>query len=63
MEHVIDGRYDAFANRCWYVTRWLTELRESRLPDAPSLSRWRRLVDGFAAAGDRGAVELQRIDE
>jgi len=63
LERVIDGRYDAFANHCWNVTRWLTELRETGLSDAAALSRWRRVVDGLAAAGDRGAVELQRIDE
>lgn len=59
---VIDSRYDAFADHCWYVTRWLTELRETGLPDSTTLSRWRRVVDGLAA-GDRSAVELQRIDE
>ncbi|MEU6182914.1 ATP-binding protein [Streptomyces coeruleorubidus] len=63
LEHMIDGRYDAFANHCWYVTRWLTELRETALPDTATLSRWRRIVDGLAASGDRKAVDLQRIDE
>ncbi|CAL9327768.1 hypothetical protein SUDANB43_07414 [Streptomyces sp. enrichment culture] len=63
LEHVIDGRYDAFANHCWNVTGWLTELRETGLPGTAALSRWRRVVDGLAAAGDREAVELQRIDE
>ncbi|MFC7266741.1 hypothetical protein [Streptomyces lutosisoli] len=56
LEHVIDGRYDAFANHCWYVIRWLTELRETPLPDAVTLSRWRRIVDGLAASGDPRAV-------
>jgi len=60
---VIDGRYDDCANHCWYVTRWLTELRESTHLDAAALSRGRRVVDGLAAVGDRCAVELQRIDE
>ncbi|MFE9813230.1 ATP-binding protein [Streptomyces sp. NPDC005548] len=63
LEHVIDGRYDAFANHCWYVIRWLTELRETTLSDAAVLSRWRRIVDGLAASGDPRAVDLQRIDE
>ncbi|GGR47998.1 hypothetical protein GCM10010251_76320 [Streptomyces aurantiogriseus] len=63
LEHVIDGRYNAVAGHCWYVTRWLTELRETGIPDAAVLSRWRRVVDGLAAVGDRSAVELQRIDE
>ncbi|ADI03127.1 hypothetical protein SBI_00006 [Streptomyces bingchenggensis BCW-1] len=60
---MIDGRYDDFANHCWYVTRWLTEPRETTHLDAAPLSRWRRVVDGLVAAGDRSAVELQRIDE
>ncbi|MFJ8098256.1 hypothetical protein [Streptomyces griseofuscus] len=63
LERVIDGRYDAFANHCWYVIRWLTELRETPLPDAVILSRWRRIADGLAASGDPRAVGLQRIDE
>lgn len=63
LEYVIDGRYGTFANHCWYVTHWLTELRETPLPDAATLSRWRRIVDGLAASGDPKAVGLQRIDE
>ncbi|MER7179124.1 ATP-binding protein [Streptomyces hyaluromycini] len=63
LERVIGGRYAAAADHCWYVIRWLTELRETGIPDAADLSRWRRIVDGLAAAGDRSAVELQRIDE
>ena len=63
LERIIDGRYEAFANQCWPVTYWLTELRETTLPDASTLSQWRRVVDGLAAAGDRRAVDLQRIDE
>ncbi len=53
LEHMIDGCYDTFANHCWYVARWLAELRETCLPDAATLSRWRRVVDGLAASGDR----------
>ncbi|MFG3117478.1 hypothetical protein ACGF4C_24135 [Streptomyces sp. NPDC048197] len=63
LEHIISGRYDAFANRCWFVTHWLTELRETATPSALTLSHWRRIVDGLSAAGDSRAVELQRIDE
>lgn len=63
LERIIDGRFDAFANHCWYVTHWLTELRETTTLDASTLSQWRRVVDGLATAGDRRAVDLQRIDE
>lgn len=35
----------------------------SGTPDAVTLSRWRRIVDGLAASGDPRAVGLQRIDE
>ncbi|MEU4616602.1 ATP-binding protein [Streptomyces umbrinus] len=63
LERIIDGRYDAFANRCWFVTHWLTELRETTVPDASTLSRWRRIIDGLASDGDSRAVDLQRIDE
>ncbi|GAB7036126.1 hypothetical protein JCM4914_75870 [Streptomyces platensis subsp. malvinus] len=63
LERIINGRYDAFANRCWFVTHWLTEIRETATPSAPTLSHWRRIVDGLSAAGDSRAVELQRIDE
>ncbi|MFI0189543.1 hypothetical protein ACH4PW_18570 [Streptomyces sp. NPDC017082] len=63
LERLVDGRYDAFADRCPHLTHWLTELRETPLPDATALDRWRRVVDGLAAAGDRQAAALQRIDE
>jgi hypothetical protein len=63
LERLIDGHYDTFANRCWFVTHWLTELRETRPPDATTESQWRRIVDALAAAGDSSAVDLQRIDE
>ncbi|MBT2493428.1 hypothetical protein J7E96_33995, partial [Streptomyces sp. ISL-96] len=63
LERIINGRYDAFANRCWFVTHWLTELRETAAPGASTLSQWRRIIDALAAAGDSRAVDLQRIDE
>lgn len=63
LEQIINDRYDNFANSCWFVTHWLTELRETAPLPAPTLSHWRRIVDAFATAGDIRAVELQRIDE
>ncbi len=62
LERVIHNRYNLVANRCWFVTHWLAELRETTL-NADSTSRWRRVVDGLAVAGDSRAVVLQRIDE
>jgi hypothetical protein len=62
-EQVVAGRYDRFANRCWFLTDWLGALREAGLGAADDTARWRRLVDGLAAAGDRRAAELQRLEE
>ncbi|MET9608380.1 hypothetical protein ABZZ17_25555 [Streptomyces sp. NPDC006512] len=63
LERIIDGHYGELANRCWFVTHWLAELREAMILDATALTRWRLIVDLLAAAGDSRAVELQRIDE
>ncbi|MCW2898260.1 MAG: hypothetical protein JWO67_525, partial [Streptosporangiaceae bacterium] len=62
-EQVIDGRYDAFAKRCWYLADWLSALREAGLGTPDDTARWRRLIDGLAAAGDQRAAELQRLEE
>jgi hypothetical protein len=62
-EQVVADRYDTVANRCWYLTDWLALLRETGLGAADDTARWRRLVDGLAAAGDRRAAELQRLEE
>ncbi|WP_406420182.1 hypothetical protein [Streptomyces sp. NBC_01614] len=62
-EQLTDGNYRAIANKCWYLTDWLKTLhsRDAMLPD--QITRWRRLVDGLAAAGDDRAAGLQRIEE
>lgn len=62
-EQVIDGRYLEFADRCLYLTDWLGTLREAGLGGPDDTARWRRLVDGLAAAGDHRAAELQRLEE
>ncbi|WP_328617300.1 hypothetical protein OHS18_13760 [Amycolatopsis sp. NBC_00355] len=62
VEQVVDGRYDIFANRSWFLTDWLGLLRDAGLGVTDGTG-WRRLVDGLAAAGDRRAVELQRLEE
>lgn len=63
VERLAAGRYDRFASRCWYLTHWLGELRESLPAGQGGLSQWRRIVDGLAGAGDSRAVDLQRLDE
>ncbi|WP_181801256.1 hypothetical protein [Streptomyces shenzhenensis] len=62
-EQLTDGNYRAIANKCWYLIDWLRTLhsREEMQPD--QITRWRRLVDGLAAAGDHRAASLQRIEE
>ncbi|MCL6737442.1 hypothetical protein [Streptomyces neyagawaensis] len=49
--------------RTTLVRHPLADLRKTPLPDAVTLSRWRRIIDGLAASGDPKAVGLQRIDE
>jgi hypothetical protein len=39
-ERVVDGRYSAFANRCWFFTDWLGSLRENGLRSSAARS-WR----------------------
>jgi hypothetical protein len=62
-EQLADDTHHALANRCWYLTDWLADIhsREDMTPD--QARRWRRMVDGLAAAGDRRAAKLQRIEE
>ncbi|MFI8877897.1 hypothetical protein [Streptomyces sp. NPDC055243] len=62
-EQLADGNYRAIANKCWYLTDWLQTVhsREEMQPD--QITRWRRLVDGLAAADDHRAASLQRIEE
>lgn len=63
IETIIDGRYDLIANHLWYLEEWLTELRNSGVIVGDRRSRYHRIVDGLAAAGDRAAVRLQQLDE
>lgn len=63
LESVLDGGFDAFANRTWFVTNWLGELRASSAVVGPPLARYRRIVDGLAAAGDSASVVLQQLEE
>lgn len=62
-EQLIDGNYRVIANKCWYFLDWLKtlHLRDAMPPN--QIARWRRLVDGLAAAGDHRAASLQRIEE
>jgi hypothetical protein len=63
IERVIDARYDLVAGRCWYLTEWLERVRASGIPNTESTARWRRIVDGLAAAGDDRAARLQQAEE
>jgi hypothetical protein len=63
LETVVDGRFSAFANRTWFVTNWLEELRASGAVLGPRVAQYRRIVDGLAAAGDSASVALQQLEE
>jgi len=63
LEAIIDGNYHAFSNRTWFVTNWLGELRASGGVAGVTVPRYRRIVDGLAAAGDSMAVALQQLEE
>lgn len=62
MEELIDGGFSVIAGRCRGLTSWLHAVREAGL-QGEARARWRRLVDGLAAAGDGGAAGLQRAEE
>ena len=63
IETIIDRRYDLIANRLFYLEEWLSELRSGELILGQVRAQYHRIVDGLAAAGDRGAVRLQQLDE
>lgn len=62
-EDLIGGRYGMIASRCWFLVDWLKDIRSSGALDAEGWARWRRIVDGLAAEGDRRAVDLQLAEE
>ena len=62
VEELIGGNFAAVAGRCYYLTRWLGDLR-TILPGEAGTARWRRVVDGLAAAGDNRAARLQQAEE
>lgn len=63
IETLAGGRYDLIANRLYYLEEWLGELRGSGLILGEAKTRYHRIIDGLAAAGDRAAVRLQQLDE
>lgn len=63
LEAIIDGNYNAFSNQTWFVTNWLGKLRSSGGVAETTVPRYRRIVDGLAAAGDSTAVSLQQLEE
>jgi hypothetical protein len=63
LEGLIDGEYLAIASRCFYLPRFLEELRSSELLDSTARARLRRMIDGLVAAGDSRAIGTQRAEE
>jgi hypothetical protein len=61
IERIIDGRYELMANHLWFLEDWLIELHPVMVGDVRS--RYHRVIDGLAAAGDVAAVRLQQLDE
>jgi hypothetical protein len=57
------GCYAALAGRCWLLPRWLGTVRSTIQAGTDSTARWRRIVDGLAAAGDNRAAQLQLAEE
>lgn len=62
VEELIGDGFAAVAGRCYYLIRWLASVRTA-LPGEAGAARWRRIVDGLAAAGDDRAVRLQQAEE
>ena len=62
IEQLTSNHYTAIAGRCYYLTRWLEDIRAA-LPDNAGAARWRSIVDGLAAAGDYRAARLQQAEE
>ena len=62
-ENLITGRYSAIAHRSYLLPGWLDEIRPAVHHDPEATTRWRRIIDGLASAGDSRAAELQRAEE
>ncbi|MFA4083707.1 MarR family transcriptional regulator [Mycobacteroides salmoniphilum] len=63
IETIIGGRHDLIANRLYNLEEWLSELRNTGLVLSDARTKYHRIVDGLASAGDRAAVRLQQLDE
>lgn len=62
VEDLVTGHYSAMASRSFLLPGWLGEIRPST-QDGAAAARWRRIVDGLAAAGDSRAASLQQAEE
>jgi len=62
-EDLIAGHYPAIASRSFYLPTWLSEIRPATQASTAATARWRRIVDGLAAAGDSRAARLQQAEE
>ncbi|WP_143467020.1 ATP-binding protein [Lentzea kentuckyensis] len=63
IESIIDGRYDLIANHLWLLEEWVMGLRSTGVALGDTPSRYHRIIDGLAGAGDRAAVRIQQLDE
>ena len=63
VESIVGDRFDLFANRLSYAGEWLANNFPIAEMDGVALSRYRRIIDGLAGAGDRDAVALQQREE
>jgi hypothetical protein len=57
------GRHYEPADRAWFLTSWLQDVRTAVRLDADALARWRRIIDGLAAEGNDVAADLQQTEE
>jgi hypothetical protein len=62
-EDLIADDYPAIASRSFHLPTWLGEIRPAIQSDTGATARWRRIVDGLAAAGDGRAARLQQAEE
>jgi len=63
VEDLADGFYGAVSPISWLLIDWLEKVHSSGYLNGDGAARWRRIVDGLAAAGDSGAARLQRLEE
>jgi hypothetical protein len=63
MRRLIEGHGDTVARHTYHVSDWLADLRSRGFIGNASRATFSVIVDTLAAAGERAAVRLQRLDE